>query len=174
MCSGMLASRLCRVVLRGLEPRFLPGLLVSERFLTRTTSSQLSPARDQTGAGTGQNKQPGLIWEGYKRNFKGAIPPKRTRLRCKRGTKLCGNPCPICRNEIEISYTDHELLEQFLCPHTGQILEASKTGLCRQQQKRLTAAVEKAWENGVLPYPIPRELPEETYRIPPWNQIYTR
>ncbi|CAI8044860.1 hypothetical protein GBAR_LOCUS24849 [Geodia barretti] len=101
MCSGMLASRLCRVVLRGLEPRFLPGLLVSERFLTRTTSSQLSPARDQTGAGTGQNKQPGLIWEGYKRNFKGAIPPKvrtsaklhsllalsvslqRTRLRCK-------------------------------------------------------------------------------------------
>ena len=23
-------------------------------------------------------------------------------------------------------------------------------GLCRQQQKRLTAAVEKAWENGIL------------------------
>ena len=111
------------------------------------------------------HKKSGLIWEGYKRNFKGSIPPKvstctctcvytctctctyrsiychyfccifqGTRLRCKvcsaiymynihvqcvltpfplmtlhvcsqRGTKLCGNPCPICRNEIKISYT---------------------------------------------------------------------
>ena len=30
---------------------------------------------------------------------------------------------------MSILRQDHELLEQFLCPHTGQILEASKTGM---------------------------------------------
>jgi hypothetical protein len=27
---------------------------------------------------------------------------------------------------------------------------------------------------GVLPYPIPRELPEDEYKTPPWNQINIR
>lgn len=159
----------------GSEPhRLLAASLVQPvRFVTVAPPSWLSLRQKPTAQGSGHKKS-GLIWEGYKRNFKGSIPPKGTRLRCKRGTKLCGNPCPICRNEIKISYTDHQLLEQFICPHTGQILEATKTGLCRQQQKRLVEEVEKAWQHGVLPFPIPREFTEDIYKIPPWNKINVR
>lgn len=64
------------------------------------------------------------VWTGYRRNHKGGIPPQKTRKTCivpfllhrtdffmlcylsnqnsvfvfQRGDKICGNPCPICRD----------------------------------------------------------------------------
>ena len=63
---------------------------------------------------------------------------------------ISGNPCPICANDIEIEakvsgwctrlcgdgvsvghcllVQDAALLNQFICPHSGKVLPASKTG----------------------------------------------
>ncbi|GAA6068747.1 28S ribosomal protein S18b, mitochondrial, partial [Tachysurus ichikawai] len=38
------------------------------------------------------------VWSDYRRNHKGGIPPQKTRKTCIRGEKICGNPCPICRD----------------------------------------------------------------------------
>lgn len=103
-----------------------------------------------------------LIWEDYRRNHKGHLPPRKTRLRCyrklyKTGTYIVsGNPCPICRDKIKIEYKDTNLLTQFISPHSGEILSPSLTGLCRLQQKRMEAAIEKARDYGLIPVTVPR------------------
>ncbi|XP_062515522.1 small ribosomal subunit protein mS40-like [Corticium candelabrum] len=103
-----------------------------------------------------------LIWEGYTRNYKGHLPPRRTRLRCYRklyqtGTYVVsGNPCPICKDKIKIDHQDTKLLMQFVSPHSGEILPASLTGLCRLQQRRMEAAIEKARDYGLIPMTVPR------------------
>ena len=75
--------------------------------------------------------------------------------------------CYTVYDPMTINFQDADLLKQFICPHTGQILEATKTGmfcnfamkvyyctstlltgLCRQQQKRIVAAIEKALDHG--------------------------
>ena len=76
------------------------------------------------------------------------------------------------------------------------------TGLCRQQQKRIEAAIEKAWDHGkwqsdsgtanlavqavqdlllyyvacvgLIPFTVPRQMPEDHLRTPPWNKIDVR
>ncbi|CAI9728889.1 Hypothetical predicted protein [Octopus vulgaris] len=41
-----------------------------------------------------------LVWELYRRNFKGQYPPP-TRKKCIRAEYIAtGNPCPICRDEF--------------------------------------------------------------------------
>ena len=131
----------------------------------RQTTGTLSGVSGVRGLPPGFGKEAAhkpLLWEDYRRKFKGAVPPVKTRIRCRRGKeRLCSNPCPICRSNILIDFKNKELLEQFLCPFTGQILPASTTGLCRQQQRKLMAAMEKAWDHGWLPYSIPRKMVEE-------------
>lgn len=96
------------------------------------------------------------VWKGYRRNHKGAIPPQKTRKTCIRGDKICGNPCPICRDEnVIIHHQNVKLLEQFISPHTGEIHDPTKTGVCMKQQKKLTAAISAARDNGFLPFQIP-------------------
>ncbi|EDO44265.1 predicted protein [Nematostella vectensis] len=110
-------------------------------------------------------------WAGYRRNHKGQIPPKRTRLRCTTIDKqlLTQNPCPVCRIRVEknyeISSKDVSFLTQFMSPHTGEILHTGKTGVCRQQQKKLLHAIEEAQDKGYLPFTIsgPRDPPK------PWR-----
>ncbi|KAJ0055351.1 hypothetical protein NL108_016079, partial [Boleophthalmus pectinirostris] len=83
------------------------------------------------------------VWTGYRRNHKGGIPPQKTRKTCIRGDKICGNPCPICRDvNIIIHPQNVKLLEQFISPYTGIIYDPTKTGVCMKQQKKLTEAID--------------------------------
>lgn len=103
------------------------------------------------------------IWAYYRRNFKGQKPPMRTRKKCIRGRGesqvVSGNPCPICRLYLaagyELDYKDIDLLSQFISPHTGEVFEATKTGVCRVQQENIIKAIQTAKDYGLLPYSIP-------------------
>lgn len=96
------------------------------------------------------------VWTGYRRNHKGGIPPQKTRKTCIRGDKICGNPCPICRDpNIIIHHQNVKLLEQFISPHTGVVYDPTKTGVCMKQQKKLNDAINAARDHGFLPFQIP-------------------
>uniref|UniRef100_A0A1A8KWN8 Small ribosomal subunit protein mS40 n=1 Tax=Nothobranchius kuhntae TaxID=321403 RepID=A0A1A8KWN8_NOTKU len=105
------------------------------------------------------------VWNGYRRNHKGGIPPQKTRKTCIRGDKICGNPCPICRDaNIIIHHQNVKLLQQFISPHTGIVYDPTRTGVCRKQQKKLNEAINTARNHGLLRFQIPHvEFSGETY-----------
>ncbi|KAK2164736.1 hypothetical protein LSH36_59g00019, partial [Paralvinella palmiformis] len=98
-----------------------------------------------------------LVWESYRRNFKGPRPRRKTRITCIRnGVLATGNPCPICRDEyLTVDPKNTELLKQFVSPQTGLVLSYEKTGVCQQQYKNLLIAVQQAWDLGYLEMPLP-------------------
>jgi len=100
-----------------------------------------------------------LIWHGYRRNFKGQFAPKKPRKKCIRYDRVTGNPCPMCQMKIEDEYephfTDIEILQHFICPHTWNILDTTVTGLCRVQHQKIVGAIEKARLYGLLPFTLP-------------------
>uniref|UniRef100_A0ABI7ZZ79 Small ribosomal subunit protein mS40 n=1 Tax=Felis catus TaxID=9685 RepID=A0ABI7ZZ79_FELCA len=79
------------------------------------------------------------VWADYRRNHKGGIPPQRTRKTC----------------------INLKLLEQFVCAHTGVIFHAPYTGVCMKQHKKLTQAIQKARDHGLLRYHIPQVEPRD-------------
>ncbi|XP_023275022.1 28S ribosomal protein S18b, mitochondrial [Seriola lalandi dorsalis] len=96
------------------------------------------------------------VWAGYRRNHKGGIPPQKTRKTCIRGDKICGNPCPICRDpNVIIHHQNVKLLQQFISPHTGLVFDPTRTGVCMKQQKNLNKAIDAARDHGFLPFQIP-------------------
>ncbi|KAJ8367669.1 hypothetical protein AAFF_G00313690 [Aldrovandia affinis] len=96
------------------------------------------------------------LWSDYRRNHKGGIPPQKTRKTCIRGEKICGNPCPICRDpKLVIHHQNVKLLEQFISPHTGIVYDPTRTGVCMKQQKQLHKAIEAARDHGLLPFQVP-------------------
>lgn len=96
------------------------------------------------------------LWSDYRRNHKGSIPPQKTRKTCIRGDKICGNPCPICRDpNIVIHYKNVKLLQQFVSPHTGIVYDPTRTGVCMKQQKQLNQAIQTARDHGLLPFQVP-------------------
>ncbi|CAN9504145.1 unnamed protein product [Ophioblennius macclurei] len=96
------------------------------------------------------------VWAGYRRNHKGGIPPQKTRKTCIRGDKICGNPCPICRDpHIVVHPQNVKLLQQFISPHTGIVYDPTRTGVCMKQQKKLNQAILTAQDHGLLPFQIP-------------------
>lgn len=97
------------------------------------------------------------VWFLYRRNHKGAIPPRKTRKTCIRGGQIStGNPCPICRDEYLVLHEHNtELLKQFICPHTGTILSYKKTGLCQKSHQKLLVAIQRAYERGLITYDVP-------------------
>uniref|UniRef100_K7FXQ1 Small ribosomal subunit protein mS40 n=1 Tax=Pelodiscus sinensis TaxID=13735 RepID=K7FXQ1_PELSI len=96
------------------------------------------------------------VWFGYRRNHKGAIPPQKTSKTCIRGKKIAGNPCPVCRDQkLHLDYRNVKLLEQFICSHTGVTFHPTHTGVCMKQYKRLTQAIDKARDHGLLSFRIP-------------------
>lgn len=97
------------------------------------------------------------VWVLYRRNYKGGLPPKKTRKTCIRGGKIStGNPCPICRDEYLVLHEQNlELLKQFICPHTGAILSYNKTGLCQKSHKQLLVSIERAYDRGLIVYDVP-------------------
>ncbi|XP_071775248.1 small ribosomal subunit protein mS40 [Centroberyx gerrardi] len=105
------------------------------------------------------------VWTGYRRNHKGGIPPQKTRKTCIRGDKICGNPCPICRDpNVIIHYQNVKLLQQFINPYTGTVYDPTRTGVCMKQQKQLNVAINTAQDHGLLPFQIPHvEFSGEDY-----------
>lgn len=97
------------------------------------------------------------VWVLYRRNHKGGIPPRKTRRTCIRGDQVAtGNPCPICRDEYLVLHENNtELLNQFICPHTGSILSYTKTGLCQKKHEELIVMIERAWDRGLLIFDMP-------------------
>ncbi|KAJ8921073.1 hypothetical protein NQ315_015869 [Exocentrus adspersus] len=97
------------------------------------------------------------VWVLYRRNHKGAIPPKKTRKTCIRGGRIStGNPCPICRDEYLVLHEENtELLKHFICPHTGSILSYNKTGVCQKKHKELIVAIKRAYDKGLITYDVP-------------------
>ncbi|KAK9526394.1 hypothetical protein VZT92_015095 [Zoarces viviparus] len=96
------------------------------------------------------------VWAGYRRNHKGGIPPQKTRKTCIRGDKICGNPCPVCRDpNVLIHHQNVKLLQQFISPHTGLVYDPTRTGVCMKQQKKLHEAIHTARDHGFLPFQIP-------------------
>ncbi|XP_077404857.1 small ribosomal subunit protein mS40 [Vanacampus margaritifer] len=96
------------------------------------------------------------VWAGYRRNHKGGIPPQKTRKTCIRGDKISGNPCPICRDSnVIVHHQNVKLLQQFISPLTDMLYDPTRTGVCRKQQKKLTEAIKKAQDHGLLPFQIP-------------------
>ncbi|XP_041810872.1 28S ribosomal protein S18b, mitochondrial isoform X1 [Chelmon rostratus] len=103
------------------------------------------------------------VWEGYRRNHKGGIPPQKTRKTCIRGDKICGNPCPICRDpNIIIHHQNVKLLQQFISPHTGMVYDPTRTGVCMKQQKKLNEAINTAQDHANI-YIIVQDL---TWTLP--------
>ncbi|ENN76200.1 hypothetical protein HUJ04_002344 [Dendroctonus ponderosae] len=50
------------------------------------------------------------VWVPYRRNHKGAIPPRHTRKTCIRNEEIStGNPCPICRDELALCWATAKL-----------------------------------------------------------------
>ncbi|KAF7654609.1 hypothetical protein LDENG_00067200 [Lucifuga dentata] len=105
------------------------------------------------------------VWADYRRNHKGGIPPQKTRKTCIRGDKICGNPCPICRDpNVIIHHQNVKLLQQFISPHTGKVHDPTRTGVCMKQQKKLNEAISTARDHGLLPFQIPyMEFSAEDY-----------
>ncbi|MEQ2249842.1 hypothetical protein ILYODFUR_033675, partial [Ilyodon furcidens] len=67
-----------------------------------------------------------------------------------RGDKICGNPCPVCRDpNIIIHHQNVKLLQQFISPHTGMVYDPTLTGVCMKQQKKLNEAIDKARDDGM-------------------------
>ncbi|XP_051992719.1 28S ribosomal protein S18b, mitochondrial [Xyrauchen texanus] len=96
------------------------------------------------------------VWSDYRRNHKGGIPPQKTRKTCIRGDKICGNPCPICRDpNVIIHYKNVNLLQQFISPQTGFVYDPTRTGVCMKQQKILNKAIETARDHGLIPGQLP-------------------
>lgn len=97
------------------------------------------------------------VWIQYRRNFKGAYLPKKTRKLCIRaGVVSTGSPCPICRDEyLILDYRNIDLLKQFISVHNGRILHYNVTGLCQKSYKDLCVAIMKAKDYGILTYDVP-------------------
>lgn len=97
------------------------------------------------------------VWKHYRRNHKGAIPPRKTRKMCIRGNVIStGNPCPVCRDEyLVLDPRNVELLKQFISPHNGEILSFSLTGVCQKRHQELLLAIHKAKDMGLITYDVP-------------------
>lgn len=97
------------------------------------------------------------VWTQYRRNHKGALPPRKTRKTCIRQNVIStGNPCPICRDEyLVLNENNTELLKQFISPHTGATLSYETTGLCQKRHQELLIAVQRARNRGLVTFDVP-------------------
>lgn len=97
------------------------------------------------------------VWKIYRRNFKGQLPPLKTRKLCIRGGVIAtGSPCPICRDEyLVLDYRNIDLLKQFISEHDGTILSYNYTNICQKAYRDLCVAIMKAKDYGLLTYDVP-------------------
>ncbi|KAG5336480.1 RT18B protein, partial [Acromyrmex charruanus] len=107
------------------------------------------------------------VWKKYRRNFKGQIPPRKTRKTCIRNGQIStGSPCPICRDEyLVLDHRNVKLLEQFINKHNGSVLSYSKTNICQRRHKQLLIALTKAKDYGTITF----DLLIRQYDYSEWN-----
>ena len=55
------------------------------------------------------------------------------------------------QNKLEMDYKDFELLKKFTSPE-GKILPSRRSGLCAQNQRKITKAIKRARSAGLLPF----------------------
>lgn len=135
-------------------------LVVATRDVTKDRSQQVpleTSLRYLKSAAYKQTYGTQPVWVPYRRNHKGAIPPRHTRKTCIRGEQIStGNPCPICRDEYLVLHEENtELLKQFISPQTGAVLGCSETGLCRRRQQELEVCIKRAYDYGLLTFDVP-------------------
>ncbi|XP_025114528.1 28S ribosomal protein S18b, mitochondrial-like [Pomacea canaliculata] len=105
------------------------------------------------------------VWFHYRRNFKGQVAPRTRRTCIRQGIIKTASPCPICRDEyLIVDHKNVKLLEQFISPYTGEVLNSRKTGVCQVQHKKLVIEVMKARIEGLVEKVIPiREYDYDQY-----------
>lgn len=99
-----------------------------------------------------------LVWKLYRRNHKNQTPSKKTRPNCinPEGFVSTSYPCPICRDEHLILHPlNVKLLEQFIDPHSGNLLTTYEHGLCQKQYRNLIIAVHQARDLGTVKLNLP-------------------
>lgn len=110
-----------------------------------------------------------LLWEDYRRNYKGQRPNQRTRKSCfRKGEIYTGSPCPICRDDkLLIHYNNLVLLNHFIDSYSGSIHHHLRTGVCLIKQKLLEKTVWLARDLGLLPKPMPPAHKQnlDSYRV---------
>ncbi|KAL8562424.1 hypothetical protein ACOMHN_066138 [Nucella lapillus] len=109
------------------------------------------------------------VWFHYRRNFKGQFAPETRKTCIRKGKVSTGSPCPVCRDEyLVLDYKNVKLLEQFISPYTGEMLETKKTGVCQKQHRTLMVEVRKAQACGYLEMNVPfREYDYSQY----WDDV---
>ncbi|XP_061822782.1 small ribosomal subunit protein mS40 isoform X2 [Nerophis lumbriciformis] len=169
-----ISLRTCQAALRPFSPpshAFCQAVSLQDDDAAQPAEDAAQPAEDAAQAPSRYKDRPWdyleseeyierygtkTVWADYKRNHKGAIPPQKTRKTCIRGDKICGNPCPICRDPNVILHPQNvKLLQQFISPYTGMLYDPTKTGVCMKQQKKLNATINIARDHGFLPFQIP-------------------
>uniref|UniRef100_A0A5S6QUK9 Small ribosomal subunit protein mS40 n=1 Tax=Trichuris muris TaxID=70415 RepID=A0A5S6QUK9_TRIMR len=113
-----------------------------------------------------------LVWQLYRRNFKGPMHlPPRTRYSCVNpdGRFKTNYPCPICRDEyLVVDYRNVKLLEQFIIPQTGGIVECRKCGVCEVQYLRICVEIQKAKDRGYIAFTVPFRTYDYSCYYPWW------
>ncbi|KAG5672723.1 hypothetical protein PVAND_002824 [Polypedilum vanderplanki] len=60
--------------------------------------------------------------------------------------------CILCRNNIEPSYKNVQLLSQFQSPYTGRTYGRHITGLCKNMQEKVEMSIMRAQHLGFMGY----------------------
>lgn len=97
------------------------------------------------------------VWKHYRRNHKGALPPRKTRKTCIRNNVIStGSPCPICRDEyLVLDHKNPKLLKQFISEYNGAVLSYQKTGICQVRHQELLVAIARAKDYGTITFDVP-------------------
>ncbi|EFN88100.1 28S ribosomal protein S18b, mitochondrial [Harpegnathos saltator] len=127
----------------------------NEPIVTRKQVSVETSIKYMTSDAYKQTYGNNPVWKLYKRNHKGLFPPTKTRKTCIRKDKICGNPCPICRDEyLILDHRNIKLLEQFIDIYNGNVLSYQKTGVCQKKHKELLVALTKAKDYGIITFDV--------------------
>jgi len=62
--------------------------------------------------------------------------------------------CQFCKKKIvDIDYKNADLLSYYIA-ETGKIRPAKRTGTCAKHQRKLTHAIKRARQLGIIPYTV--------------------
>jgi len=97
------------------------------------------------------------VWQLFRRNFKGQYSPYKSRSTCIIDDYVyTSNPCPICRDQyLVLHYTNMDLLNHFINPHSGYVYENTILCLCAKQYEQLLVAITLAKDCGLLTFEVP-------------------
>ncbi|KAJ8932076.1 hypothetical protein NQ314_014978 [Rhamnusium bicolor] len=82
--------------------------------------------------------------------------------------------CPVCASGLDIKHTDVLILSQFV-RSDGCMLPRRVTGLCRKQQRRMSALVTMAQKAGLMPNLNPdysHKDPKKRYEWKKFNKYF--